>query len=314
MFRRGVARSHLGLVDEAIADLREAAKLDPKNKTIRAEFTRVKALKADQSKAQKGIFTSAFDKVDLFPDKPRTASPSDKNNPYAYITFASALRKRLRDDEQPVSDGQYEDLGGTIVVRVYADACPRTARNFLALCTGERGISKVSSKALHYKGCKVHRVVEDFCIQTGDIVCNDGTSGESIYGITFKDEHFKIKHDRPGIISMANRGPNTNNSQFFVTATDAPHCDGKFVAFGLVVAGLDVIERISKLKTGADPDEDSPADFDVFITDSGLLSRDDAEARIDAANRADIPDGGAEETNGDAATEETKREAEVEQA
>lgn len=280
LYRRGVARSHLGLVQEALQDLVAAAKLDPKNKAIRDEFARVKKLKAEQTKSQKGVFGSAFEKVDLFPDKPSTSNPSEVDNPYVELDFVLTKKKRRRDD-----DGQEEQQhveGGTVVIRVYADACPKTAKNFIALCTGERGLSKATGKRLSYKGCKVHRVVKDFCIQTGDILCNDGQSGESIYGLTFKDEHFKIKHDRPGIVSMANRGPNTNNSQFFITTTDASHCDGKSVAFAIVVKGLDVVKRISELK--ADDDE-LPLDYDVVLRHSRRISKEQAEEMIEGEQK-----------------------------
>ncbi|KAJ8602454.1 hypothetical protein CTAYLR_001284 [Chrysophaeum taylorii] len=283
LFRRGVARSHMGLIEEARADLLTAAKLEPKNKAVRAEYDRVKALSLEQAKVQKGLYSAAFDKVDLFPDKPRNVGePSTTDNPYVFFDFAAVPRKRRRDDDEEEEENCADDVGGSVVVRVFADACPKTARNFIALCTGERGVSKVSGKPLHYKNCKVHRVVDDFCIQTGDVVCGDGTSGESIYGLKFKDEHFKIKHDKPGVVSMANRGPDTNNSQFFITTADeAFHCDGKFVAFAQVVAGLDVVLRISKLKT-PEGDDEAPLDYDVVIRNCGALAREEAEQRIQA--------------------------------
>jgi len=136
---------------------------------------------------------------------------------------------------------------GRIVFELFTEIAPKTADNFRSLCTGEAGIGKTTEKPLHYKGCLFHRVVKNFMIQGGDFVNFNGTGGESIYGGTFDDEDFILKHDRPYLLSMANRGKNTNGSQFFVTTAPTPHLDGLHVVFGHVVSGKEVVKEIEDL-------------------------------------------------------------------
>jgi len=127
------------------------------------------------------------------------------------------------------SDGK--DVG-RIEFELFADVTPKCAENFRALCTGEKKNS--SGQTLHYKGSGFHRVITGFMAQGGDFTRHNGTGGESIYGEKFKDENFKIKHEVPGLLSMANAGPNTNGSQFFITFVPCSWLDGKHTVFGRV--------------------------------------------------------------------------------
>ncbi|KAK2904442.1 peptidyl-prolyl cis-trans isomerase D [Channa argus] len=144
------------------------------------------------------------------------------------------------------------ERAGRIVLELFADITPKTAENFRALCTGEKGIGKSTGKPLHFKGCPFHRIIKEFMIQGGDFSNHNGTGGESIYGEKFEDENFYYKHDRVGLLSMANAGPNTNGSQFFITTVPTPHLDGKHVVFGQVLRGMGVVKMLESIETKED--------------------------------------------------------------
>ena len=139
---------------------------------------------------------------------------------------------------------------GRIVFELFKDQVPKTAENFRALCTGEKGIGK-SGKPLHYKGTTFHRIIPKFMAQGGDFTHGNGMGGESIYGARFPDENFKLKHTRKALLSMANAGRDTNGSQFFLTFVPCPWLDGKHVVFGEVVKGLELLDLLESNGTGS---------------------------------------------------------------
>jgi len=142
--------------------------------------------------------------------------------------------------------------GGRVVFELFYDLTPRTAENFRGLCTGEYGVGRDTKKRLCYQGCNFFRSVKDFMVQSGDFQFNTGDGGESIYGGTFNDEDFARRHTQAGVLSMANKGRNTNASQFFITLKKCQRLDGKHIAFGQVVDGMDVIRAISKVPIDRD--------------------------------------------------------------
>mmetsp|Transcript_23718 Transcript_23718/g.60483 ORF Transcript_23718/g.60483 Transcript_23718/m.60483 type:complete len:197 (-) Transcript_23718:58-648(-) len=173
------------------------------------------------------------------------------------VVLGLAASSALAQDEPKVTHKVFfdvqigDDAPKRITIGLFGEDVPKTVSNFVHLCTGDKGKTS-SGIPLHYKGSGFHRIIPNFMCQGGDFTAGNGTGGESIYGEKFKDENFKIKHEKPGLLSMANAGRDTNGSQFFLTVTKTPHLDGKHVVFGEVVEGYDeIVKKMEEVGDGS---------------------------------------------------------------
>eukprot|EP00929_Paragymnodinium_shiwhaense_P008486 TRINITY_DN112443_c0_g1_i1.p1 TRINITY_DN112443_c0_g1~~TRINITY_DN112443_c0_g1_i1.p1 ORF type:complete len:347 (-),score=84.67 TRINITY_DN112443_c0_g1_i1:66-1106(-) len=236
LYRRGLAHGGQGKNQAAAQDLQRAARIEPRNAEIRKKYEEYK---------QKVL--NAEEEADREEPPPVHDLPS---LPKAFIdvSIGGAAADRL-------------------VFALYSDVVPKTAENFRQLCTGEHEGKTARGKPFHFKGCLLHRLIPGLMIQGGDFENANGTGGESIYGRRFPDEGFRDKPCRRGLLGMANDGPNTNGSNFFVLLQPAEHLEKRHVLFGEVVEGMQVLDKLEALPQNP---EWRPIP-DVVIVDCGTL-------------------------------------------
>jgi len=196
-----------------------------------------------------------------------TLTKKSKHDRFEYLVKCEDLPGDKTITHKVFFDVSFDgEVIGKVIFGLYGNQVPKTVENFRALCTGEKG-QGAAGKPLHFKGCGFHRIIPGFMCQGGDFTNGDGTGGESIYGEKFEDENFKLKHEKPGLLSMANAGRNTNGSQFFITVKATPHLDDKHVVFGEVLEGYDEVVRKMEAVGSSGGDTSKK----VAIADCGVL-------------------------------------------
>lgn len=231
LYRRGIALNAQGKIKCAANDFKKAAQLEPRNGEIRRRYEECK------KKVQDGVEEGP--PVHDVPSLPRV---------FLDVKVGAAKPTRM-------------------VFALYTDSTPKTAENFRQLCTGEHAGLTLRGIPFHYKGCLLHRMIPGLMVQGGDFDNANGTGGESIYGRRFPDENFRDVHNRRGLLAMANNGPNTNGSNFFVSFAPAEHLDKRHVIFGELVKGWELLDLLETLPTNP---EHRPL-TDCVITDCGNL-------------------------------------------
>jgi len=227
-YHRAVANLKMKNFDEALADARKANEIDPKNAAVREIYDTIRKEKAKATQGEAAAYAKAF-KEGLYQEKlgPKNSGSKvvsklpdfNQSNPQVYF------------DVEIEAEAPGVAQKGRVVFELFNDQVPITAENFRALCTGEKeGVPS-------YKGNAFHRVINGFMMQGGDTTMGNGTGGKSIYGEKFADEGVWLPHTHSGILSMANAGPDTNGSQFFICYGATPHLNEKHTVFGRVIAG-----------------------------------------------------------------------------
>lgn len=235
-FRRGVAQDALGKLQAAVLDFQKAARIEPRNGDIRKRYEEQKRKVQDVEHQQ--------EKAEGPPNHDLRTLPK------VFLDIAVGAQPPQR-----------------LVFALYADTTPKTAENFRQLCTGEHAGRSARGKAFHYKGSVLHRMIPSLMVQGGDFESSNGTGGESIYSRRFEDENFRDKPSRRGLLAMANDGPNTNGSNFFVLFAPAEHLERHHVVFGELLEGWTLLDSLEKLST----DECMRPLEDCVVVDCGEL-------------------------------------------
>merc|ERR1712241_1427434 len=186
--------------------------------------------------------------------------------------LCAAVAGLVAAEHDTVTEKVYFDISiddqdtGRIVFGLFGNTVPKTVKNFSTLCDGSAGVGN-AGKPLHFQGSDFHRIIPGFMAQGGDFTAGNGTGGESIYGNKFADENFTLKHSKPHLLSMANAGPNTNGSQFFITFKETPWLDGRHTVFGEVLDGFNVVDKLETIGSGS-----GKTSKEIKIADSGKIT------------------------------------------
>ena len=262
LYNRGIAYRHLKHYEESLNDLKNAVKRNPNDKAIRNELELCREEKKVYDKNQQNVFQKFF-KEGVYEEKSKSSSIKTELPPYN-----SSNPKWFFD----IKIGEQEPQ--RIIFELFKDQVPLTVENFRWLCTGEKS---TESQKLHFKDSILHRIIPKFMAQGGDFTNFNGTGGHSIYGKNFNDEGVWLPHLTGGLLSMANRGPNTNSSQFFITFVKAHWLDGKHTVFGRVIKGKSVLIELENVKTA---ENDKPI-TDVKVIDWGEVIEDILETDLE---------------------------------
>ena len=218
-----------------------------------------------QKKNEQKVITNNEKKEDFNNNGISENNGNNENSNKNTILYKENIEKIKNTNLNPFFDIKIgNEESKRVIIQLFDDEVPKTCKNFRYLCS--MGFEENKNKPA-YKDSIFHRVIKNFMIQGGDITNKDGTGGYSIYGPHFEDENFNLTHNQPGMLSMANAGPNTNNSQFFITTEKTPWLDNKHVVFGIVISGFDIIKRIENIETN---ENDKPS-VDIIIENCGLI-------------------------------------------